>query len=53
MYIANMNGNQDLLRTNPKKLPPNMDVALEVDGPRVSHFFAERITAPMGNGLTD
>ncbi|WP_419818219.1 nucleoside hydrolase [Glaciibacter flavus] len=52
MYIANMNGNQDLLRTNPKKLPPNMDVALEVDGPRVSRFFTERLTAPMGNGLT-
>lgn len=53
MYVANMNGNQDLLRTNPKKLPPNMDVALEVDGPRVSKFFTERITAPMGNGVTD
>jgi purine nucleosidase len=53
MYIANMNGNQDLLRTNPKKLAPNMDVALEVDGPRVSHLFTERIIAPIGNGLTD
>lgn len=52
MYVANMNGNQDLLRTNPKKLPPNMDVALEVDGARVSHFFAERIVAPIGHGLS-
>lgn len=52
MYVANMNGNQDLLRTNPKKLPPNMDVALEVDGPRVSRFFTERIIAPMHNGVT-
>ena len=40
----------DILRTTPKKLPPNMNVALDVDGPRVSHFFAERICAPMGNG---
>ncbi len=52
MYVANANGQQDLLRTNPKKLPPNMDVALEVDGPRVSHFFADRLTAPLGNGVT-
>lgn len=52
MYVANMNGNQDLLRTNPKKLPPNMDVALEVDGARVSHFFADRIVAPIGHGLS-
>lgn len=40
----------DILRTTPKKLPPNMDVALDVDGPRVSKFFTERICAPMGNG---
>ena len=40
----------DILRTTPKKLPPNMNVALDVDGPRVSHFFTDRICAPMGNG---
>jgi inosine-uridine nucleoside N-ribohydrolase len=46
MVIAN-----DILRTVPKKLPPNMDVALDVDGPRVSSFFTDRIVAPQGNGL--
>lgn len=40
----------DILRTTPKKLPPNMNVALDVDGPRVSNFFTDRICAPMGNG---
>lgn len=40
----------DILRTNPKKDEPNMDVALDVDGPRVSQLFADRICAPMGSG---
>lgn len=51
MYIHNSNGKQDMLRTNPKKLPPNMDVALEVDGVAVSRLFADRLTAPLGNGV--
>lgn len=51
MYTHNTNGEQDMLRTNPKKLPPNMDVALEVDGIAVSRLFADRLTAPLGNGV--
>ena len=51
MYTHNSNGKQDMLRTNPKKLPPNMDVALEVDGVAVSRLFADRLTAPLGNGV--
>lgn len=51
MVAYNASGAQQMLRTNPKKLPPNMDVALEVDGGAVSRLFADRIVAPAGNGL--
>ena len=48
MYTHNVNGRQEMLRTNPKKLPANMDVALEVDGEAVSRLFADRLSAPTG-----
>ena len=48
MYTHNVNGRQEMLRTNPKKLPANMDVALEVDGEAVSRLFADRLAAPTG-----
>jgi purine nucleosidase len=51
MYTHNANGRQEMLRTNPKKLPANMDVALEVDGVAVSRLFADRLSAPIGMGL--
>ncbi|MGL4256759.1 MAG: nucleoside hydrolase [Microbacterium sp.] len=52
MYIHNGNGRQEMLRTNPKKLPANMDVALEVDGKAVSKLFADRLSAANGLGLS-
>ncbi len=33
----------DVLRTVPKKLPPNMDVCLEVEAERFTEFFTERM----------
>jgi len=34
----------DILRTIPKKRPPNMEVAIEVDVKRFTDLFVERIT---------
>jgi len=34
----------NILRTIPKKLPPNMEVCVDVDANRFTHIFTERVT---------
>ncbi|MBA7532157.1 Pyrimidine-specific ribonucleoside hydrolase RihA [subsurface metagenome] len=36
----------DILRTIPKKLPPNMTVAVDVDAKRFTQLFTDRIVSP-------